>query len=387
MNLNKWWLLVPFGILSTSALIVLSIIVFEPSFAGRSSDDEVARQAADESTETGEPAADCSGALANDQVCYQKRYQSLVHDSGVEAAFAVLKDEVTKEEFVRENCHQLTHVIGRAAAELYGDVANTYGRGDDFCASGYYHGAIESVMATLETDNMLDEVDNICADLREHQNHSLAHRNCVHGLGHGSMYVLENELFEALRTCEALTEEWERGQCSGGVFMENVMAYYNPGHPAKYLKADQPFYPCTEVKPEYKNQCYGRHTNFALQMTAEDEEDKTAPGAFSKVFELCAMIEDGFEEACYSGLGAQAVLQKVDEDITDEARAKFIGSMCSLGQDNKALYSCVVAAARQLIFYYDTDVQAKALCESFRSADLRATCLEKSEARMAKQQQ
>jgi hypothetical protein len=382
-HFNKWWLL-PFGILTTSALIASSIIVFESTFADNSSDNEVARQVANEPTEPSEPIADCSGASATDHACYQKRYESLVRDSGVEAAFAELKDEFTKEEFVRSNCHHLTHVIGRAAAELYGDVASTYSRGDNFCASGYYHGAIESVMATLGVDEIMDEAYNICADLREHQNHSFDHRNCLHGLGHGSMYVLKNELFEALRTCDALTEEWERDQCSGGVFMENVMAHDNPGHPSKYLKADEPFYPCTEVKTEYKTQCYARHTEYALKVTSR--HDTTVQDNFAKVFDLCAAVEDSFRVACYSGLGHQAAVEASFANMTDGAQAAFIRELCTLGQDYEALSYCLIAAARQLVFYYDSDAQANALCESLTSADLGAVCLQRSEEQMAKQQ-
>jgi hypothetical protein len=307
-----------------------------------------------------------------------------VRVSGVEAAFAELKDEFTKDEFVNSNCHHLTHVIGRAAAELYGDVASTYSRGDNFCASGYYHGVIEATMAMLGADEVLEKADNICADLREHQTHSFDHRNCVHGLGHGSMYVLGNELFEALRTCDALADEWERDQCSGGVFMENVNAHDNPGHPSNYLKADHPFYPCAEVKTEYKTQCYARHTEYALEVVSQ--HDTTVQDDFAKVFDLCTKeVEDGMRPACYSGLGHQAAMEASLADTSDEARAALSLELCMLGQHNEALYYCVVAAARQLVFYYDSDAQAKELCQSLMSADLRAVCLQRTEEQTAKQ--
>src|SRR5215208_3091587 len=105
-NFNKWWLL-PFGILTVSALTALNILVFGSSFIQQTASNPVA--------------IDCSGPKANDFSCYQKRYEDLVYNSGVEAAFADLKDQFTKEQFVKASCHQLTHSIGRAAAELYGD--------------------------------------------------------------------------------------------------------------------------------------------------------------------------------------------------------------------------------------------------------------------------
>jgi hypothetical protein len=383
-HFNKWWLL-PFGILATLALIASSIIVFGPTLADRSSEDEVAQHGAPEQTETSGTILECSGASATDHACYQQRYGSLVRVSGVEAAFAKLKDEFTEDEFVNSNCHHLTHVIGRAAAEFYGDITGAYSRGDNFCASGYYHGVIEATMATLGADEMLDEADNICADLREHQNHSFDHRNCLHGLGHGSMYVLGNELFEALRTCDALTDEWERDQCSGGVFMENLNTHDNPGHLSNYLKADQPFYPCAEVMTEYKTQCYVRHTEYALKVTGQ--HDATLQDNFAKVFDLCAKeVEDDFRPACYSGLGHLATTEASMGNIIDEVQAALSLELCMMGQDYEALHYCVVAAARQFVFYYDSDAQAKELCESLTSADLHAVCLQRTEEQMAKQQ-
>jgi hypothetical protein len=358
----------------------VSIIVFEPSLAGRSSDDRGSRQTINEPTEA---TADCPGVSSPHHACYQTRYESLVRDAGVEAAFTELKDEFTKDEFVNSNCHHLTHVIGRAAAELYGDITSTYSRGDNFCASGYYHGAVEAIMATLGAEEVQDEASNICADVREQQNQSLDHRNCVHGLGHGSMYVLENDLFEALRTCDALTEEWEKDQCSGGVFMENINAHHNPGHPSDYIKADQPFYPCTEVNTEYKTQCYARHAEFALKLASE--HTTTVQDNFTEVFELCTTIEHGFRPTCYSGLGYQAAMEASVADITDGARGSFARELCSQGQDHETLSYCIVAAARQLVFHYDSDVEAKAMCESVVSEDLRAVCLQRTEEQMAKQ--
>src|SRR5918994_6076837 len=383
-HFNKWWLL-PFGILTTSALIASSIIVFGPTFADHPSD-EVAQHGALEPTETNEQLAECSGASASDHACYQQRYESLVHISGVEAAFVQLKDEFTEDEFVNTNCHHLTHIIGRAAAELYDDITGAYSRGDNFCASGYYHGVIEATMATLGADEVGDEADNICADLRERQSHSFDHRNCLHGLGHGAMYVLGNEVFEALRTCDALADEWERDQCSGGVFMENLNIDDNPGHLSKYLKADRPFYPCDEVKTEYKTQCYVRHTEYALKVISQP--GATQQDNFAKVFGLCAKeVEDGYKPACYSGLGHLATTEASLLDGTDdEAQATFARELCMLGQDYEALHYCVIAAARQFVYYYNSEVQAKELCAPLTSADLRAVCLKRTEEQTAKQQ-
>ena len=74
---NKWWLL-PFGILTTSALIASSIIIFGPTFADSSFDEVVARHGAHKPTETSGSIPECSDASANDHACYEQRYGNLV---------------------------------------------------------------------------------------------------------------------------------------------------------------------------------------------------------------------------------------------------------------------------------------------------------------------
>jgi hypothetical protein len=349
VSFDKWWLM-PLGILAALALVALGILAFEPSFVGRST-------------------VDCSGALSSDYACYQERYRSLVRNSGVEAAFVELKNEYEENEFVKSNCHQMTHVIGHAAAELYGGIAGAYGRGDNFCFAGYYHGAIAAVVAKTGADQVLEETDTICADLGEQGRYSFYHYNCVHGLGHGFMGVYENEVFESLHACDALTEGWEREHCYGGVFMENIMAEDDPSRPSRYLNADRPLYPCTDVEDKYKRRCYRVQASYAL---------RTQDGDFAKGFGLCREIEDDFRALCYRGLGREADGQNIKRGVADAAKPEFTGERCMLSEEHEARSNCVFGAVEHSISYYQSDAQAKALCESL-SEDLRTACLETAE--------
>jgi hypothetical protein len=347
--------------LTALALVALGIVVVGPSFTDRSST-EVAQQSAGEPTTTGETPTECSGELASDYACYQERYQGLVRGSGVEAAFADLKDEYEKNEFVRAQCHQLTHVVGRAALDLHGDLSSTYSRGDNFCWSGYYHGAMEAIVAKIGPDEILQQANTICADMRKNQERSFYHYNCVHGLGHGFMGIQQNELFESLETCDTLEDDWERESCYSGAFMENVMAQSNPSHPSKYLKADEPLYPCTDLETKYKHECYKMQTSYALQTQNYD---------FTKVFDLCAGVEDDYRPTCYQSVGRDASSQgTADVDKTRD--------ICMLGEDYEARSNCVIGVVRDFISYYSDDTQAKEFCESL-DGDLRNLCLQEAE--------
>jgi hypothetical protein len=259
----------------------------------------------------------------------------------------------------------MTHVIGRAAFDLYGDLSTTYAQGDNFCWSGYYHGAMEAVAAKLGPDKILNESNTICADVGTgQQKYSFYHYNCVHGLGHGFMGILDNEVFKSLETCDTLTDDWEKQSCYGGVFMENTMAESNPSRPSKYLKADQPLYPCTDVQSKYKNECYKMQTSYALQTQGND---------FAKVFDLCSTVEDDFRPACYQSLGRDASAS--EQTVNDKDQTK---SICMLGPDHEARSNCVVGAVKDFISYYHDDTRAKEFCESL-DADLRAGCLQTAE--------
>ena len=349
---NTWWLL-PFGILAASALLALSIIVFRPALVNRTFAEVGLRAPSEVAT------VDCSGASATDYACYQQRYQDLVRGSGVEGAFVDLKDQYENNGFVRAQCHQMTHVIGRAAVDLYGDMSGAYSRGDNFCWSGYYHGAMEAVVAKIGPDKIVEEANTICADMREDQERSFYHYNCVHGLGHGFMGIQQNELFESLETCDTLEDAFESESCYSGVFMENVMAQFNPSNSTKYLKADQPLYPCTDVEDKYKSECYKMQTSYALQVQGND---------FAKVFDLCKGVDDEYRTTCYQSLGRDASGQSVSD--VDKTR-----DICMLGEDDEAWSNCIQGAVMDFISYYSDDTQAKELCESL-DADLRDECFQ-----------
>jgi hypothetical protein len=288
----------------------------------------------------------------------------LVRVSGVEAAFDELKEEYEKNGFVRSNCHQMSHVIGRAAAERYGDIPGAYDRGDSFCGSGYYHGVMQAVVARIGAGRILEEADTLCTDLRERQKFSLYHRDCAHGLGHGFMNVLENELFASLHACDALTNGWEREHCYTGVFRENVQAKDDPSHPSRYLRSDQPLYPCTDVETRYKNSCYRRQPMYALLTQNND---------LAKVFDLCAKVEGDFRPACYHGLGRSAFFQSIGQHVTDVAQAGAARMLCMLGEDHEAQSNCVAGVVRTFIYYNRGDTRFEGFCGPF-DADLRAVC-------------
>jgi hypothetical protein len=293
----------------------------------------------------------------DDQDCQKKYYSDKYNQEGLEAAFQSLRAEYAIHSSVQANCHQLTHVIGRAAAQKYKNVADAYEKGDEFCWSGYYHGVMEGLIQKMGNDDVRNKLNTICQSLKDTDPYSFKHYNCAHGIGHGIMLIEADELFASLKICDNLTDNWERESCYGGVYMENVMAHMNPDHKTKYLKDDDPLYPCTAVEDKYAQQCYLMQTSHSLMVLGND---------FAKVFDLCSSLAAQHQMTCYTSVGRDAS----GNSISDPERTH---ATCMLGKSEQAREGCMRGAVRDFVSYHHSDQQAGVFCDRFEES-LRAMC-------------
>jgi hypothetical protein len=304
----------------------------------------------------------CAAKNTITYTCYKKELTNIVEQSGPEAATALIKTQYSKVPYVKSQCHQLIHVVGRAALAKYGTVADTFAHGDQFCWSGYYHGAMEEIAILHGSNYIVDNANTLCEPIAKAKGqYSFYHFNCVHGMGHGFMEALNNNLFTSLAACDKMTDDWNRESCYGGVFMQNIMNVQSPDetvdHKSAYLKDDQPMYPCTAVDEQYKNQCYLMQTSYALQVENYD---------FSKVFALCKDTEQTYRTTCYQSLGRDASGQSISD--VDKTNAT-----CLSGSDYEAQSNCIIGASKDFVSYFHSDKQAKQLCASL-PPDLQSIC-------------
>jgi hypothetical protein len=336
-------------LLAATVAVVSALIVFF-GFARQSSSTAVALQPL---------AKACPEPGKHVFTCQEKYYQGIVERQDPKAAYVSLKREYRRVSSVHGNCHQLTHVIGRAAGHKYRDISEAYDHGDNFCWSGYYHGVMEAVVQRYGPKDVTKRLNDICAGIAAKARYSFDHYNCAHGLGHGVMLITNEELFKSLRTCDALRDGWDRESCYGGVFMENIMARLNPDHDTKYLRDDQPLYPCTAVADRYANQCYLMQTSRALDVLGGD---------FKRVFGVCATVKLPYRDTCWQSLGRDAS----GRSVSDVAKTK---ATCMLGSSEVARKNCLVGAVKDFIAFFHGDRQAVQLCDSF-TGRLAAACHE-----------
>lgn len=290
-------------------------------------------------------------------LCLEQSYQKYTSQYGVAPAFVKLKAAYNTDAAVRADCHLLSHIIGRTAADTARSVDDAYSQGDNFCWSGYYHGVMESIVSRINEQALPAKIPAICADLKKDKPYSFYHYNCVHGLGHGILDVYRGDLFTALKLCDRLTDSWEQESCYGGVFMENEMDEISHDRPTVYLKSDQPMYPCTTVADRYKQQCYLMQTSHALRLANED---------FSVVFAECSEVDAAYVDTCYQSLGRDA------SGNTSSTLAPTKAS-CLLGPTEDAQTNCIIGAVKDFISYYHSDKQANELCNAL-SSSLQSTC-------------
>lgn len=298
----------------------------------------------------------CDNSQPNSIDCLQQKYVNSVRSMGIAKTFDQLRKDYAANTAVQSSCHQITHAIGREAAEKYKTIEAAYDHGDNFCWSGFYHGVMEAVARDYGKDHINANLTNICANVAATRKYSFYHFNCVHGLGHGLMAVNEDELFDVLKLCDKYSDNWEQRSCYGGAFMENIMIAIQMGGESKYLKSDQPMYPCTAVDSRYREECYLMQTSQALRVLNND---------YATVFELCSKAE-GYQNVCYQSLGR-------DASGNSTSNIEKTISICMLGAANDARENCFVGAVKDFISYHHDDVEAKKLCSALE-LDLQEVC-------------
>ncbi|MEA2143450.1 MAG: hypothetical protein QOI64_1880 [Solirubrobacteraceae bacterium] len=307
----------------------------------------------------------CEGARALEFECFERRYVGLVRSRGAAPALRDLARQRTRNGYVRAACHQLTHRAGRAAGAI--DGIRAFEDGDPMCSSGYYHGVVEAVMERIGPAHVIDRAASVCARLRERERHSADHYNCAHGMGHGFMGSFSSDVFASLRGCDALADGWERHQCYGGVFMENLSAIGHATRPPTALRPHEPLYPCTAVAPRYREPCFDKQTTYALYVTDSD---------FAEVFALCSRVERAFRGACYRGLGGDIAVDAAKHLFDARARAISRRRLCLLGPDREARRACVVGVVRVILRdLAGGAVQTAAFCRALGGGDLRRVCI------------
>jgi len=283
---------------------------------------------------------------ADDYPCHEQAYGNIAFADGPEAAVAAVEQALPTDAAVQGDCHRIVHTIGSATlARFDGDVGEAFAHGAATCASGYYHGILERAFTGVAArDDAARTAGGLCRGEKIEETEFLLYQ-CVHGLGHGLMIYSGYDLPWALSVCDGLRTDWDQTSCTGGVFMENISSSY--GVTSKWLRDDDPIYPCPAMKERHKLYCYLMVTSRVNQLNGFDWKATAA---------VCrTKAERRWVATCFESYGRDASGQ-TQQDPEQVAR------ICLLAGRERDVLSCLYGAARDLAYFDTTGARARSLC-------------------------
>lgn len=233
----------------------------------------------------------CYGVGGKDD-CYKKVAALFFNRFGLKKTLALFaQNEDYPEVYAR--CHEVTHFLSRSEYERLGSIAGVYAQCDSTCHGGCYHGTLEAYLK----ENTNTDFAKICGRLEEYDK-PLIFYECMHGLGHAAMFITDAEVPMSLKLCDRIESLENQERCYSGVFMENSSSSTNLDHPSKFVRADDPYYPCNILEEKYLKLCYRyQSSHFAL----------IAKHDWQKVASLCMGVPENYRVECFRTIGTNQV--------------------------------------------------------------------------------
>jgi Cytochrome C oxidase, cbb3-type, subunit III len=286
--------------------------------------------------------------------CFRQAFGNIAYARGPQTALALLDKDSRTISGVQADCHQIAHNIGHAGlAHYHNNAAVALAHGAMTCNSGYYHGVIERAFAGVTRDRVTRIARRLCTGKAVTKEAFLLYQ-CVHGLGHGLMIYSGLDLPYSLKVCHQLQTQFDRVSCTGGVFMQNLM----PGMgTSRYLRKNDPIYPCNAVARRDKVYCYLMVTSRILTLNGYD---------WQKTAATCRRSEKGWVATCFQSYGRDA------SGFTQYQPHRTIRLCVLAGKDAG---ECMYGAARDYGNNYAGGPQAARLC-NLGPARYRGRCFE-----------
>lgn len=309
-------------------------------------------QPAASATATGDPAVWTRSTLRNKLMAEMD-----ASDPGV--ALADL-DRITKQlPYTVRFCHPIAHELGHAAVKRFNaDFQKVISFPHETCAAGYLHGAVEEMLnasAQPETDLV-----KLCAPKNSGP--------CIHGVGHGTMFVAKQDVAKARELCNKFTTDQNRIRCSEGLFMQ----LFGPDEEDEKAKANlpadklaqDPLYPCKDQPALFQSACFFYAPTFYLS----SHDYPNHPEVYAEALKWCLGGKaSGGSVDCSRGVGSRTMKYNLD-------REDWTAQQCATAADGWQRKAC----AEGLVSYYTvnyTDAGAAGrLCAKFSDKEMQGYC-------------
>ena len=308
----------------------------------------VATQPFSSDDSTTEGAVRCRALEEQTLACMAGKLERLVASDGVPAALDSLEDEVNDGD--SPDCHQLTHVIGRAATERYPTVSVAFRAGSQMCGAGYYHGAMEGIVQELGRRRVTQRIPVLCTALRKERKYGIRRYSCAHGLGHG-LHSISDGVRAAIGRCKRFRDSSERRYCYSGVFMENTRPHGGTGRRASPKSGSGTSVPRSRGAPRPS-------ATSACHRTRHSPPRRTSARSSPCAKRFAAPVRSD----CEKGLGALSANLGMIKGGKSPERYAVSAGLCRLPKADGAEARCFLGAAVTFIYNERSMPGAQALC-------------------------
>lgn len=239
---------------------------------------------------------------ANKKGCYKSLADSLFNKYDYPDLLVAMANIETRPE-VLTNCHEVMHYLGRLEYLRTKNITETLTKSSPTCISGSYHGAIEGyfISKNIPFEDSSDStyikiMSGVCGIESDYPKKEIYYQ-CNHGIGHALMFVTQDDLPRSLKICDALMGKDDRRLCYTGVFMENSNSTTSD-HPPKFIKDDDPMYPCNILEKNYTEVCYSLKASYFFRI---------AKGNWDEVIKLCQKVPEDNKYGCFYTIGGNQV--------------------------------------------------------------------------------
>lgn len=289
--------------------------------------------------------------------CYRDVSEIFFDQFGMKKTLGLLAENENYPE-VYARCHEVTHFLSRSEYERLGNISSVYAQCNSTCHGGCYHGTLEAYLQqrNLDGEKLKTEFAKVCGESKDYTS-PLVFNECLHGLGHAAMYVTDTDLLLSLQLCDQLSTQDGKERCYSGAFMENSSSSTNRDHPGKYIKADDPMYPCNSLEEKYLHLCWRYQSSYFAIISKQD---------WQKVISLCMQVPEKYQEECFRTIGTNQVgftqdIYKMKSDC-DLAPNQNFQSICVSGVISSFSYRFVGDSSKMIEFCAIVDEPEKEGC-------------------------
>lgn len=290
--------------------------------------------------------------------CYKQAAAVLYEQFGLAQTLQLLKANENYPE-VYARCHEVTHYLSRSEYQKQGSISKVYAQCDSTCHGGCYHGVLEAYLKEQEDKgsyNLSAQFAGVCGKEEDYRS-PLEFNECLHGMGHAAMFVTEMDLMESLRLCDNLNGQQSIERCYTGAFMENSSSSTSADHLSRYIKKDDPYYPCNSLEEKYQALCWQYQSSYFAIISNQD---------FVKVAKMCLQIPDQYQDRCFKTIGTNQVgftrSLGIMKSNCDKMPSTHFRSICVGGVVSSLSYRFVGDLDKMIEFCNMVDKDSKESC-------------------------